>query len=182
MIENDYFYKTSFFSEIAEKVYDDKDSYEWFSGKLNNQFQVKDFDQNLIYADSLLNFLHPHLNGVLRFFKFPSMTFYNWHIDSDNKFNLNLIFRPQESYTVFRNKEEHAVKDDEHAALKTIKVADYQPLKWTLFNAQIAHTIFNVDPDTRFLLTYNIKKWNTKLSYLDTLDLIKEFESKNSIK
>lgn len=133
------------------------------------QWQPKIFDQGLINLDPFLEKFHNNLNGRLNLFKFPPNTFYQWHCDGENEFNLNLTLKDYEkSFVVFEKIDQNS--NITHKNSKEVIELKYQPLVWHVFNAQIPHTIFNLDKETRYLLTYNVSK-NAEVSYEDFLSI-----------
>lgn len=153
-----YYYNTNRRSEIAQAIYDKRESFDWWPGRTNDQFQVRQFDQSLIEQDSFLKELYKIAPGQLCFFKFPPGVMYNWHKDGSNLFNVNLIFKEQKSFSLFRAEPGDFDQSTVHGALQPVIEVEYQPMCWTMYNAQILHTVANLDTETRYLLTYTIKK------------------------
>ena len=50
----------------------------------------------------------------------------------------------------------------------------YEPNYWYLFNADISHSVYNLDKQWRYLLTYTVPR-NTEISYDRALEISKEF-------
>lgn len=171
-----YYFNTGIPSDISKKIYPTREQYEYWSGDRNMQFQAREFGGTFIEQDGLLKYLHSFLKGKLKLFKFPSMTNYKWHVDSENVFNLNLIFTEQKGYTLFKCLEGDCDKNDVHAVLTPILKVKYVPNIWYLFNAQTPHCIFNFDDATRYLLTYNVPK-SSPITYDETIELIKKYRS-----
>jgi hypothetical protein len=153
-----YFYHTKKYSNIAQTVFNARLDFDWHAGKTNDQFQVRNFNQSLIQHDKFLKQIHERAQGVLNFFKFPAGVVYNWHQDATNEFNINLIFAPQRSFSLFKAKPGDYQESNIHSSLIPVVEVDYTPYNWTVFNAQIPHMVGNLDSETRYLLTYNVKK------------------------
>jgi hypothetical protein len=159
-------YHTGHKSEIKDYVWNYKDQYLW--NYRHFQYQT-DVNQSLIERDSFLASIHSHLQGKLRFFKFPSMTFYRWHVDVGNLCNFNLIFLPQRAHTLFLD---HQNTTHGSQQIHSVEEVKYVPGEWTLFNSQITHSVCNLDNDTRYLLTYSVEKYtyDEVLSFLKSLN------------
>ena len=163
MIE--YFYNTNIVSTITDRVAEKFDRYLWDSGPTSGQWQPKFFDQSLIQLDPFLSSFHSKLQGRLNLFKFYPCTCYQWHVDGLNSFNFNLVFKEHKnSFVVF----EKLTQDTSvvHKYSKEVVELKYVPLTWHVFNAQIPHTIFNLDNEIRYLLTYMVRK-TSSISYED---------------
>ena len=167
MIE--YFYNTKIHSPISDVIFRNLNNYEWWPGPRKNQWQPKYFDQNLINLDPFLKKFHPKLKGYLNLFKFYPNTYYDWHCDGIKEFNFNLPLKHYErSFIVFEKINQNV--DIIHRNSKEIVELEYQPLTWHIFNAQIPHTIFNLDKEPRYILTYNISK-EIRISYKDFISM-----------
>lgn len=167
MIE--YFYNTKIRSPISDTIIDNLENYQWWTGRRGGQWEPTIFDQTLIELDPFLKKFHRNLNGKLNLFKFPPNTFYRWHCDGENAFNFNLVLKsPDRSFVVFEK-----ITQDlsiSHIHLKEIVELKYQPFVWYVFNAQIPHSICNLGNETRYILTYAIKK-DQNISYKDFLSM-----------
>lgn len=175
----DYFYKTDFQSPITDIFFENIENYIWTSGARKSQWEVVDVDQNLISLDPLLAEIHCEWHGRLNFFKFPPKSNYIWHRDGINQFNINLIIKKQDSFTLFESHEKDFVADDFHRALKPITLLDYEPKFWYLFNAQIPHTVFNLSQEIRYLVSYNVFK-SPDIDYITALDRVKKIHNRDS--
>ena len=169
----DPYYKISHISEIADKVYAVKDKFEWHTGTHQDQHQVKGFPQTYIEQDSFLKYISKKIPGTLRLFKFPPHCYYKWHRDGNNLYNFNLTFTAQEAFALFEN----ISKDTQlfHDAITPISILKYEPRNWYLFNADIPHSVYNLDKQWRYLLTYTVPR-TTEISYLEALEFGKIFE------
>lgn len=164
---NKYYFNTQLDSPISNIVIENFSNFQWWLGTKGDQFQVKRFDQQLILLDPFLKKYHTKLHGRLSLFKFPALTGYQWHQDGNNLFNLNLTFRKTKSVTTF--KEDPQDTSRTHKNSFSIIELNYEPLKWHIFNAQIEHSILNLDNEDRILLTYNVP-FESELSYQDMLN------------
>jgi len=172
-----YFYKTNFQSpKIINYFLDNLESFTWTSGSRKSQWEVLNLDQNLIFSDLFLTEVHETFKGRLNFFKFPPRSNYVWHCDGINQFNINLIFKKQNSITLFESINGDYIPSDFHRALRPITILDYDPTFWYLFNAQINHTVFNFSDETRYLITYNILK-SSNIDYHSALEKIKKINN-----
>lgn len=163
MIE--YFYNTKIRSPISDTIIDNLENYQWWTGRRGGQWQPTIFDQTLIDKDPFLKKIHDRLQGRINLFKFPPNTYYQWHCDGTNSFNLNLTLKNYDrSFIVFEkiNQNPNVI----HKNSKEIVELRYEPLTWYVFNAQIPHTIFNLENEFRYILTYNVSK-DTGISYQD---------------
>jgi hypothetical protein len=165
------YYKVSHLSEIAEEIFDRRESFEWYSGRNNDQFQVKDFPQTYIEKDSFLRYISSIIPGTLKLFKFPPKCYYRWHIDRENLYNFNLTFVEQDSFVLFENSAQS--ENHFHNAVKPISILRYEPRHWYLFNAAVSHSVYNLSDNWRYLLTYNVPK---------TIDISFEYASSISKK
>ena len=168
----DPYYKISHISEIADRVYKIKDEFKWYTGRKEDQYQVPGFSQTYINQDSFLRYISKKIPGTLKLFKFPPNCYYRWHRDGDNLYNFNLTFTAQEAFVLFEN-----ISIDTqffHAAITPVSTLRYEPRNWYLFNANIRHSVYNLDNEWRYLLTYTVPK-TTEISYLEALDLCKNF-------
>ena len=102
------YYKISHYSEISDNLYTTKDEFEWYTGRKNDQFQVKGFSQHYIEQDSFLKYMSTKIPGTLKLFKFPPNCCYRWHRDGENLYNFNLVFSVQDAFVLFENKNENA--------------------------------------------------------------------------
>ena len=166
------YYKISHFSEIADSLYTVKDKFEWHTGTHRDQHQVLGFSQIYIEQDSFLKYISKKIPGTLKLFKFPPHCYYKWHRDGNNLYNFNLTFTAQEAFVLFEN----INKDTQlfHEAITPVSTLKYEPKNWYLFNADIPHSVYNLDNEWRYLLTYNVPK-TTEISYLEALELCKKF-------
>ena len=168
----DPYYKISHISEIADRVYKIKDEFKWHTGQKEDQYQVPGFSQTYINQDSFLQYISKKIPGTLKLFKFPPNCYYRWHRDRDNLYNFNLTFTAQEAFVLFEN-----ISIDTqffHAAITPVSTLRYEPRNWYLFNVGIRHSVYNLDNEWRYLLTYTVPK-TTEISYLEALDLCKNF-------
>ena len=169
----DPYYKISYISEIADRVYTVKDKLKWHTGwPRHDQHQVLGFSQTYIEQDSFLKYISKKIPGNLKLFKFPPRCCYRWHRDGDNLYNFNLTFIAQDAFVLFEN----VNKDTQffHTAIIPVSILKYEPKNWYLFNADIPHSVYNLDSEWRYLLTYNVPK-TTEISYLEALELCKKF-------
>lgn len=177
-----YYLDTQIPSEIAETVYKNLDNFSWSLGALSDQFQVTKtddagnwigVDQNLIQHDLLLKQIHDKARGQLNLFRFPPNTMYKWHTDKNNLFNINLIFEELPlTFSLFKLKTSDFDPDTVHRSLDAVVPVKYTPYCWLIYNTQIEHSVLNLSDKTRYLLTYTIKKENTKLTYDNAVSLI----------
>jgi hypothetical protein len=167
-----YFLKTSHKSEIHEKIFSLKDHFDWYTGRKNDQFQVKNLSQSYILKDKFLSYISKEIPGTIKLFKFPPGCMYRWHKDGNNIFNFNLTFKKQKSIVFFQNDDYDPTNF--HPALQPIVHLEYEPEFWYLFNANMSHCIFNYDNDWRYLLTYTVPRI-TEISYSKALNIVKEF-------
>lgn len=166
----EYFYNTKISSPISDLLPSQLDNYDWWKGVRNNQWQPKHFDQALIFRDNFLRRFHSLLKGRLNVFKFPANTYYHWHCDGVKAFNINLTLDDyKNSFVIFEKIDQNT--NITHASSKEIVELKYQPLVWHVFNAQIPHTIFNLDNTPRYILTYNVSK-DRSISYNDFLSMV----------
>jgi hypothetical protein len=179
-----YYLDTNLLSEIASELYEKRDEFIWWGGVDGTQFQVKRKDdsgkwigvnQELIAQDSLLKSIHGRARGELYLFKFPPNRMYNWHIDTTNLFNVNLIFEESPmGISLFKLEEGDYDKTTTHRSLSAVLPVKYTPMRWLIYNAQIPHTVLNLSDKTRYLLSYTIKKDISELTYTD---LVTELEA-----
>jgi hypothetical protein len=167
-----YFFKINHRSEIQQHIFENKENYCWHTGRKNDQFQVKEFPQFFISQDKFLSYLSKKIPGTLKLFKFPPGCMYRWHQDGDNILNFNLMFKKQNALALFADQD--AKQEDFHPALTPIIKLEYEPELWYLFNASIQHSVVNLDPEWRYLLTYTIPK-TVDITYQEALMIAKEF-------
>ena len=168
----DSYYKIPYISEIADRVYTNKDKFKWYTGRRQDQHQVMGFSQTYIAQDSFLRYISKKIPGTLRLFKFPPNCYYRWHRDGDNLYNFNLTFTSQEAFVLFENTN----KDTQifHTAITPVSTLRYESKNWYLFNADTKHSVYNLDTEWRYLLTYTVPR-TTEISYLEALELCKKF-------
>jgi hypothetical protein len=182
-----YYVDTKLPSEIATELYEKRDEFIWHAGSDNSQFQVRTvslmngkwigINQGLIVQDSFLKSIHRRAHGELYLFKFPPNTAYNWHVDSTNLFNINLIFEESPmGISLFKLKEGDYDKYTTHQCLSAVLPVKYTPMCWLIYNAQILHTVLNLSDKTRYLLSYTIKKDTSELTYTDLVAELGEEE------
>jgi hypothetical protein len=117
----------------------------------------------LIKQDPLLDNLRIKFNGIMRLYMFPSMTVYNWHRDVEMGCSINLVMEDYDSHTLFN-------PTDKKEILDNVVELKYEKNKWYLFNSQILHSVVNVDPRDRLLLTITFPK---HVQYQEILDFLK---------
>jgi hypothetical protein len=174
-----YYVDTNLPSEIANELYEKLGEFTWWTSPSGSQFQVKNRDdagkwiginQDLIAKDSLLKSIHDRAHGELYLFKFPPNRMYNWHIDTTNLFNVNLIFEESPmGISLFKLEEGDYDKTTTHRSLSAVLPVKYTPMHWLIYNAQIPHTVLNLSDKNRYLLSYTIKKDISKLTYTDLI-------------
>jgi hypothetical protein len=94
---------------------------------------------------------------------FPGMTVYNWHRDVEMGCSMNLVMEDYDSHTLFN-------PTDKKEILDNVVELKYEKNKWYLFNSQILHSVVNVDPRNRLLLTITFPK---HVQYQEILDFLK---------
>ena len=138
---------------------------------------IKDILEKYVNEDNFLNhidkFIKPY--GKLELFKFPPMTQYDWHVDTYNKCNFNLVFEHYNSLSLFKTKKEDSNNSDLHFSNFNIISLNYVPKTWYLFNTQLEHTVINLDEKVRYLLSYTVHK-DCPLNYQQILEIVQDFK------
>jgi len=109
------------------------------------------FPDYMIEHDPFLRTIPKNLFPVLRLYKFPATSIYNWHRDSAMGCSLNMVLDDYNSFTLFSENEVAPIVD------KTVELK-YEKQKWYLFNSQETHLVANTGDVDRFLLTVTFPK------------------------
>ena len=113
---------------------------------------------------------HPFKAGII---KLEANTYYDWHIDTDRGVGVNMLLNNWDGSHCMFNPD---LKRGTNVALGNVKgkfiELKYKPQKYYLFNAQVAHTVYNFE-ETRYLLSVDFEEDRTKLSYKQLLKEIK---------
>ena len=161
---NGLFYKIEQEPIFLDKVREYAETAKWTWVPFMNisiDFQ-KTLGLDLIKQDSLLDSLRNKFNGMMRLYMFPSMTVYNWHRDVEMGCSMNLVMEDYDSHTLFN-------PTDKKETIDNVVELKYEKNKWYLFNSQILHSVVNVDPRNRFLLTITFPK---HVQYQEILDFL----------
>ena len=105
--------------------------------------------------------LHPFKAGII---KLEANTYYDWHIDTDRGVGLNLLLNNwNTSHCLFNRNLERADSVANGNVNGKFVELKYKPDTFFLFNAQVAHSVYNFG-DTRYLLSLdfveNRHEWN----------------------
>jgi hypothetical protein len=128
-----------------------------------------DFQTNLgkllTEKDSTLKMLSTNFVGsMLRLYKFPSMTCYDWHRDASIGCSLNMLLEDYHSLTLF-------IPSSQRKILNPVVSLKYEKNFWYLFNSQVLHSVVNVDEEDRILLTMTFP---TNVKYKDVFDFLQQ--------
>jgi hypothetical protein len=176
-----YYYATNLASPLSS-LFNDIDSYNFSSGKDNDQYQTM-LDQDLIYQDDLLSKLHEEAKGVLCMLLLPPSNMYRWHLDRHGHSNLNLINCTENKHTFYLAEKGqhsfsnytpsiHSVKD--LLPLVNIKVTAH---RWCILNAQKLHAGINFDSKPKYMVQYVLKKKTSKLTYQEAVEFVKVYQN-----
>ena len=99
----------------------------------------------------LLKPLAEKFKGVLRLYKIPGHSVYKWHRDAYVGCSLNMVLENYNCHTLFAT-------DFQNDSIFKIEELVYIPTKFYLFNSQSLHTVVNVDPRDRILVTVTFPK------------------------
>jgi hypothetical protein len=171
---NQYFYKVSREINDLQDLYNIKDNFYWHTGNKNNMWQVKEFDQTYLEKDRFLKKLSKKIPGVLRFYKYPPMCYYRWHIDDRSSYNFNYTFTKNKAFALFQNS--HKDSSIYHPAISHVIPLEYDPKHWYLFNADILHSVYNLDTEWRYVLSYVVLREFTDINYTRALEIIEEIK------
>jgi hypothetical protein len=188
-----YFYHTGYTSPLSA-IFNNVDSFTWVEGPDVDQEQCL-LDQSLIYQDKFLTKLHIESNfgGALSILRLPPNNMYNWHVDTRQVCNINLINSTTDKYTFFKlDPSEHP-----HSNANPLynKIKDLIPIiqsnaianQWTVLNSTILHAGINFSNDPKYMIQYAIKKESyknpfidvasSKLKYQDVVNIAKSMET-----
>lgn len=112
-------------------------STEWFTYFYFDTLVIPD---NILNEDPFFKTLPPHKAGILRM---PLNTCYDWHVDDERGWTINMLLAPAKSHCLFGSKEGQSFPFIE---------LNYEPGYYYAFNTQVPHTVFNFD-ETRYLLS-----------------------------
>jgi hypothetical protein len=114
--------------------------------------------------DTLLKLLVEKFNGALKLYKFPGNSVYKWHKDAFVGCSLNMVLENYNCHTLFST-------DFQHNNIFKVEELVYVPKKFYLFNSQTLHTVINLDPRERILVTIIFDKsvsFETIKNWLET--------------
>ena len=126
--------KSTIHKELIELA---KNSNEWFSYFF---FDTLLLPESLLEKDPFFKSLPPFKAGILRL---PPNTCYDWHVDDERGWTINMLLEPVKSHCLFSKKEGQSFPFIE---------LSYEPGYYYAFNTQIPHTVLNFD-ETRYLLS-----------------------------
>ena len=110
-----------------------------------------DVSREIINNDTMLKILIEKFSGELRLYKFPGNSVYRWHKDAVIGCSLNMVLENYHCHTLFST-------DFQNGNVFKVEELVYTPNKFYLFNSQILHTVVNLDPRDRILLTLTFNR------------------------
>jgi hypothetical protein len=132
------------------------------------QTVASNFPYHMINHDPFLRTIPKKFFPVLRLYKFPATSIYNWHRDSFIGCSLNMVLEDYNSFTLFNKQNEEPSIVDETIELK------YEKQKWYLFNSQEMHLVANTGNVDRYLVSVSFPKI---IQYKQVFDYFKQQES-----
>ena len=116
-----------------------------------------------------LHKVHPFKAGII---KLEANTYYDWHIDTDRGVGVNMLLNNWDRSHCMFNPNLKRGTNVAHGNVKDKFIElNYEPQKYYLFNAQVAHTVYNFE-ETRYLLSIDFEEDRTKLTYKQLLEEI----------
>lgn len=105
---------------------------------------------------------HPFKAGII---KLEANTYYDWHVDTDRGVGVNMLLNNWDQSHCMFNLNLKRGANVTHGNVKGEFIElKYKPQKYYLFNAQVAHTVYNFK-DTRYLFSVDFEEDRTKLTY-----------------
>lgn len=106
---------------------------------------------------------HPFKAGII---KLDANTYYDWHVDTDRGVGINMLLNNWDTSHCMFNPDLKRGDNVAHGNVKAKFIElKYKPQRYYLFNAQVAHTVYNFGDNTRYLFSVNFEEDRTKLTY-----------------
>lgn len=152
---------TAIRDEIVEIIKNKEDWQPYYN------FMAKQIPDEVVQKDPFLRDLYaiePFVAGITMM---NPMTVYDWHVDERRGVSVNMLIDSGFSLTLYTTYENNLVRP--------IRVAEYVPNQYHLFNTQMPHAVFNFDKP-RYLFTLEFQKDKTEFGARDLLLVLSKLE------
>lgn len=144
-----------------------KDDANEFTWDISYHYNFIRLPNSYVLNNSTLSKINEQWELVPLIIKMPPNTSYNWHVDAERSFAINLLLNNHsQSHTTF------LTDSTLQSSINNITELVYEPQTLYLFNVQEQHAVLNLNHN-RYLLSFTFKNHRSVVPYSKVLEYCK---------